>query len=97
MAYGAHDLKIYDFAGLTGRVKNYYNLSFVFGSLAQLVEQRTFNPLVACSSHARPTKIDTRMVIRHAGFFMGDWFVATDRLGGEVSVHRLCCLSFDDT
>ena len=25
------------------------------GSLAQLVEQRTFNPLVACSSHARPT------------------------------------------
>ncbi len=25
------------------------------GSLAQSVEQRTFNPLVACSSHARPT------------------------------------------
>lgn len=28
---------------------------FGFGSLAQLVEQRTFNPLVASSSLARPT------------------------------------------
>jgi hypothetical protein len=28
----------------------------VFGSLAQLVEQRTFNPLVAGSNPARPTK-----------------------------------------
>jgi hypothetical protein len=27
-----------------------------FGSLAQLVEQRTFNPLVAGSNPARPTK-----------------------------------------
>ncbi len=27
-----------------------------FGSLAQLVEQRTFNPLVAGSSPARPTR-----------------------------------------
>ncbi|MEY3996473.1 MAG: hypothetical protein RL344_816 [Pseudomonadota bacterium] len=31
-------------------------VTYIFGSLAQLVEQRTFNPLVACSSHARPTK-----------------------------------------
>ena len=30
------------------------NLAF-FGSLAQLVEQRTFNPLVAGSNPARPT------------------------------------------
>ena len=28
-----------------------------FGSLAQLVEQRTFNPLVAGSNPARPTSI----------------------------------------
>jgi tRNA A37 threonylcarbamoyladenosine dehydratase len=34
------------------------------GSLAQSVEQRTFNPLVACSSHARPTS-STRHTGRH--------------------------------
>ena len=33
----------------------------ICGSLAQLVEQRTFNPLVACSSHARPTRVRARI------------------------------------
>ena len=36
-------------------ISNNLSLSF-FGLLAQLVEQRTFNPLVACSNHAQPTK-----------------------------------------
>ena len=36
------------------------------GSLAQLVEQRTFNPLVAGSNPARPTKI-----IKHLARFSG--------------------------
>jgi len=37
-----------------------YNLRLV-GSLAQLVEQRTFNPLVAGSSPARPTRQTSRL------------------------------------
>ncbi len=32
-----------------------------FGSLAQLVEQRTLNPLVECSNHSRPTKQAKRL------------------------------------
>ena len=32
-------------------------LGYCFGSLAQLVEQRTFNPLVASSNLARPTTL----------------------------------------
>ena len=34
----------------------FYKFVRFFGSLAQLVEQRTFNPLVAGSNPARPTK-----------------------------------------
>ena len=40
-----------------------------FGSLAQLVEQRTFNPLVAGSNPARPTNIPLKpRLVR--GFFL---------------------------
>ena len=43
--------------GLTVKYPLHYTeeLDYVFGSLAQLVEQRTFNPLVASSNLARPT------------------------------------------
>ena len=41
-----------------------------FGSLAQLVEQRTFNPLVAGSSPARPTKIQRKRQLSRAGVFV---------------------------
>ena len=42
-----------------------------FGSLAQLVEQRTFNPLVAGSSPARPTKIQQEAhAFRCVGFLL---------------------------
>jgi hypothetical protein len=44
---------LFDFPGL----KNQIESTKSFGSLAQLVEQRTFNPLVAGSNPARPTKI----------------------------------------
>jgi hypothetical protein len=36
--------------------RDYPSSVYLFGSLAQLVEQRTFNPLVAGSNPARPTK-----------------------------------------
>ncbi len=39
----------------------------MFGTLAQLVEQRTFNPLVAGSNPARPTRYSL-MVFRHQAF-----------------------------
>src|SRR5689334_11828646 len=39
-----------------------------FGSLAQLVEQRTLNPRVAGSIPARPTKIAMPPVRRHSYF-----------------------------
>ena len=42
------------FLGLTATSYVFYNARLV-GSLAQLVEQRTFNPLVAGSNPARPT------------------------------------------
>jgi hypothetical protein len=42
-----------------------YNLAS-FGSLAQLVEQRTFNPLVAGSNPARPTTLFPAIQRKHA-------------------------------
>jgi hypothetical protein len=49
-----------------------------FGSLAQLVEQRTFNPLVAGSNPARPTKFQQKAYeFRFVGFFVsGPYLVA---------------------
>jgi hypothetical protein len=41
-----------------------------FGSLAQLVEQRTFNPLVAGSNPARPTKEFSEKANLRVGFFV---------------------------
>ncbi len=41
----------------------------VFGSLAQLVEQRTFNPLVEGSNPSRPTKSE-KTCLQKAGFFI---------------------------
>ena len=41
---------------LTRKLTSLYN-GRLRGSLAQSVEQRTFNPLVARSSRARPTKL----------------------------------------
>ena len=38
-------------------VGNRFIIRVFLGSLAQLVEQRTFNPLVPRSSRGRPTKI----------------------------------------
>ena len=38
-----------------------------FGMLAQLVEQRTFNPLVGGSSPPRPTRITHRIAIKIKG------------------------------
>ena len=35
--------------------RSLYNPTLVFGSVAQLVEQRTFNPLVGSSNLPRPT------------------------------------------
>ncbi len=52
--------------GLTGE-KTPYKIADWFGSLAQLVEQRTFNPLVAGSNPARPTK-----QIKHWSHFPGE-------------------------
>ena len=64
-----------------------------FGTLAQLVEQRTFNPLVGGSSPPRPTKIkneiaqlvwaflrprETRLQNRYV--FQRSQIVATERL-----------------
>ena len=41
-----------------------YNPAFPFaGSVAQLVEQRTFNPLVASSNLARPTRNHPRQLL----------------------------------
>ena len=57
-----------------------------FGSLAQLVEQRTLNPFVECSIHSRPTNMKTRELFRV--FFVA---ACMDFTGGFL-YHRACCL-----
>ena len=42
---------------------------FTVGSLAQLVEQRTFNPLVAGSNPARPTTLYASSPAQKVGLF----------------------------
>ena len=44
-----------------------YNAQLI-GSLAQSVEQRTFNPLVERSNRSRPTKYE-KPALKKAGFF----------------------------
>jgi hypothetical protein len=39
-----------------GKLKKVLHNSQSIGALAQLVEQRTLNPSVECSSHSRPTR-----------------------------------------
>ncbi len=41
-----------------------------FGSLAQPVEQRTFNPLVARSNRARPTRYRHLAIVGQVPFFL---------------------------
>ena len=58
--------------GLTMKYPLHYTdgLGCFFGSLAQLVEQRTFNPLVASSNLARPT-ISSAPVVCFPEFLVG--------------------------
>ena len=44
----------------------------LFGTLAQLVEQRTFNPLVAGSNPARPTKKFKDLAEKPSPFSLAD-------------------------
>jgi hypothetical protein len=62
-----------------------------FGSLAQLVEQRTFNPLVAGSNPARPTKEFSKCFKRNANLPVGVFVYGEDSswkkiLGGSAPV-----------
>ena len=64
----------------------------VFGSLAQLVEQRTFNPLVAGSNPARPTKYFREAhEFRFVGFFVfrASYSMASPYLPGVTPITRL--------
>jgi hypothetical protein len=67
----------------------FYDRCMVFGSLAQLVEQRTFNPLVAGSNPARPTKIyQEAHELRFVGFFVsGRSLVRYARTVYSIRVH----------
>ena len=45
------------------------------GSLAQSVEQRTFNPLVAGSNPARPTNRISYLAVVNINFYTGIYFM----------------------
>ena len=63
------------------------------GSLAQLVEQRTFNPLVAGSNPARPTKILKSPRTQVCGLFC-IWRTSEDAGHAGVSQVAITNLSF---
>ncbi len=66
----------------------YDSHSSIFGPLAQLVEHRTFNPMVERSNRSRPTMY----TIENAQFLLGIFFLCLNWGFIELcSAHRLRC------
>ena len=71
-----------------------YNF-WLFGSLAQLVEQRTFNPLVTGSNPVRPTKEIKGSHVSAGPFPLGDESIVRQRLISSGHVFIAACNEID--
>lgn len=71
-----------------------YNF-WLFGSLAQLVEQRTFNPLVTGSNPVRPTKEIKGLHVSVSPFPLGDESGIRQRLIPSGHVFIAACNEID--